>query len=215
MSLRSIRVSTGIFLDVILFPLTYSELFNSLEKIGFDINPAIPIPRPIGRFRGSGQVAKKGKITLNIDGGDKSLIMYGDSLEEAINEFTSFSKTLSSDYLMDLDENSKFYQVTAAYEYKSDFDPSEAISKAWKNPDTEKISDIFEISVTTYAVRFASADNLPNEKNWFEINITPDILRNDGFSVEILYRNEDKDRYTYFINHIEDRILKTINLLKV
>lgn len=214
MSLKLGRITVGINLDTVLFPITFIELISSLEKGGYDINKAIPFPRPIGRFIGSGQIARKGNVGVSVDGGDKSITMIGTSLEDTIEEFDSFLKTLQIDYSLQLDEIASYYQFVAHYEYKTKKDPFSIIGNSCIFPKIEELAKIIETPIKTFSIRFASADNIPNDKNWFDINIAPDVQRNDGYVIDVVYRNEDKEFYRTFISHIEANIVKSIQLLE-
>ena len=209
-----INLSVGVFLDSVLFPLTFNEILDSSEKNGYELNPAIPFPRPSGRFRGSGQIGRKGKISINIDAGEKSLIIYGVTLEEIKDEFHTLLKTILDDYALDLDEIGKFYQFTATYEYKTKKNPYQVLNESCEYQKIDELSEIFGGPLKTYAIRLASADSLPKNEDWLDIKITPDIQRNDGYIFEIVYRNKNKDRYQSFISNIETNLMKVVSLIE-
>ena len=214
MSLKPIRITVGITLDRVLFPITFIELISSLEKNGFEISQAIPYPRPIGRFIGSGQLGIKGKTTASVDGGGKSISMTGSSLEDTIEEYDKFNKTILADYSLDLDEFPKLYYLTGNYEYKTKKNTHSTISDSISYPKIEELSEIVDESMNVYAIQFGSADTVPNDKNWFDIKITPDVQRNDGYVINVVYRKEDRETYRTFISHIEENIVKIIRLLE-
>ncbi len=214
MSLKTNRITVGVNLDKVLFPITFIELISTLEKIGYTINRGVPFPRPIGRFIGSGQIARKGHISVSIDGGDKSITVVGNELSDTIEEFDSILKTLLTDYSIDLDEIHNFYQFVAKYEYKTNKDAFSVISGSCDYPKLKEVAKILETPLRTFAIRLASTDCVPNDKNWFDIQINPDINRNDGYAIEIVYRNENKEYHRRFISHIESNIIKIIQLLE-
>ena len=76
MSLIPVNISVSVYLDCILFPLTFTELLDSIEKNGYLLNPSLPVVRPFGRFRGSGQIGTKGKNIFQVDAGDKALSIF-------------------------------------------------------------------------------------------------------------------------------------------
>lgn len=214
MSLKPIRITATIDLDRTLFPITFIELTASLEKLGFEINRAFPFPYPVGRFVGSGRIARKGNISINVDGGDKSITMIGISLENTIEEFDSFIKTLKTDYSVDLDKFANYYQFASHYEYKTNKNAYAIISKSCIYPKLDELAKIIEIPIKTFSIKVGSVDTLPNDKNWFDMQFTPDVQRNDGYLIEIVYRNENKESYRTFISHIEENIVKSIQLLE-
>jgi len=214
MSLKPVRMTVTIKLDSTLWPITLIEFTNSLEKLGFEITEEIPIPRPIGRFSGLGQIARKGNIVVNVDGGAKAISMYGLSLESTIEEFDSFIKTLQTDYSVDLDEFADYYQFASRYEYKTNEDAYAMISNFFTYPKLDELAKIIDIPIKTFSIKVGSADAVPNEINWFDIQFAPDVQRNDGYTIDVVYRNENKESYRTFISHIEEKIVKSIQLLE-
>jgi len=214
MSLKLVRMTVTIKLDSILWPITLIELINSLEKLGFEIAREFPFPRPAGRFVGSGQIARKGNIVVNVDGGAKAISMLGLSLESTIEEFDSFLSTLKTDYSVDLDEFANFYQFASRYEYKTNKDAYAIISDFFTHPKLDELAKIIEIPIKTFKIKVGSADAVPNERNWFDLEFAPDVQRNDGYVIDVVYRNENKESYRTFISHIEENILKSIQLLE-
>jgi len=210
MSLVTINLAAGVYLDCVLFPLSFTELLDTIEKNGYVLNPTLPVNRALSRFRGSGQIGSKGKNTFQVDAGEKSIIIIGVSFEEVQSEFDAFSKTLLEDYSIDLDEMTKFYQLSANCEYKTKYDPYEVISKMYESSPAEKASELLGLPVKTFSIRLAS-DALPRDIDWFDVKITPHIERNDSYIIEIVYRNEDKEKYQSFTKDYE---LKIINFIK-
>ena len=213
MSLTSLRTTVTIVLDCTLFPMTSIELTTSLEKLGFEINRMFPLPRPIGRFIGSGQIASKGNIAIAVDSGSKAITMFGISLKDTLEEYNSFIKTLQTDYSVDLDELAKYYQFISRYKCNTEKDAYAIISDSFIYPKLDELAEIIEIPIKTFSIQVGSADNVPNDRNWFDIKFTPDV-RNDGYAIDVVYRNEDNESYRTFISHIEEKIMKIIQLLE-
>lgn len=214
MLLRSVSIAVSIILDRTLFPLTFIELTTSLEKLGFEINTELPFPRPVGRFVGSGQIARKGNISIGVDGGANSIMMIGISLETVLEEFDSFMKTLQADYSVDLDEFANYYQFASRYKYRTEKNPYAIISDSCTYPKLDELAKIIEIPIKNYAIRVGSADTVPYERNWFGMDFAADMLRNDCYVIDVLYRNENRESYRTFISHIEESIMKSIELLE-
>jgi len=214
MSLIPVNISVSVYLDCILFPLTFTELLDSIEKNGYLLNPSLPVVRPLGRFRGSGQIGTKGKNIFQVDAGDKALSIFGVSLEEVQTEFDAFCKTLLEDYSIDIDEMIKFYQYAGNYEYKTKLNPYDVISRSYESPHHEKVSEIFGESIKTFAIRLAISETLPKDVDWFDVKITPDIQRNNGYIIEVAYRKKDKEKYQTFTDNFESNIIKIIKHLE-
>ena len=214
MSLLPVNVSEGVYLDCVLFPLTFKELLDTIEKIGYVLHPSIPKTRALGRFRGSGQIGTKGKNIFQVEGGDKALLVVGASLVEVQSEFAAFCKTLVEDFSIDVEEMIKFYQFTGNYEYKTEHNPYDVISRSFVSPHQEKVSEILGMPLKTYAVRIATSESLPKDVDWFDMKISPDVQRNDGYTIETVYRNKNKEQYTNFTDSFESNIVSLIKYLE-
>lgn len=214
MTLNPLSVKISINLDRILFPLTFIELTTSLEKLGFEIPTALPFPRPTGRFIGSGQIGRKGNIVITIDAGRQNFSMIGKSFESTLDEFDSFLDTLKTDYSIDLDECAKFYQIVSHYEYKTNKNAFKVISDFFTFPRLDEIAEIIEVPIKTFSIQFGAADAVPTEINWFDMQIMPDVSRNDGYVIALIYRNEDREVYRNYIRLLEEKVMRSIQLLE-
>lgn len=214
MVLKTTRVTVNITLDRTLFPLTFIELTNSLEKLGFEISKTFPFPRPVGRFIGSGHIARKGNIVCNIDAGRQSFSMIGKSFEATLEEFDSFLHTLKTEHSVDLDEYAKFYQIVSRYEYKTNRKAFQVVSDFFTSPKIDELAKIMEIPIKTFSIQVGSADAVPTEVNWFDMHFIPDVSRNDGYSIALIYRNENRKVYRNFIRLLEERVMKSIQLIE-
>ena len=207
-------VRVSIKLDRTLFPLTFIELTTSLEKLGFEISSELPFPRPRGRFIGTGNIARKGNFTIQIDAGSQAIGMIGPLLESTIDELDSFLNTLKRDYSVDFDEFAKYYQLVSHYEYKTVKNAYTKINDFFSHPKLDELSKIVEIPIKTFSFKVGLADVLPNGINWFDMQFSPDEKRNDGYAINIVYRNENRETYRNFISHIEEKIMKSIQLIE-
>jgi len=214
MSLKPVRITLGINLDRVLFPISFTEIVSSLEKNGFEINKEIPYPRPVGRPIGSGSFGRKGKLVFSVDAGGKSIVISGNSIEESLEELDTFVTTIKTDYSFDLDEYPKYYHFTGKYKYHTNKNAYSIINRFYSNHKNEEISKILDKPLNTFAFKLGSADLVPNDENWFDIQIAPDIERNDGYMIDTVYRNEEKEIYRTFLTHIEENIVKIIQVLE-
>lgn len=208
------RISQGFTLNDVLFPLTLSEILDVIEKNGFEINPTIPYPYPKGRFAGSGELGRKGKTIFNINGGEKSIVIIGDTIEEGIETISSFIKGIKDTIKFDITKHISFYQLISQYKYYSNENSYEKIGTYCKSSNVESISKIMGEEIQHFGIRIGPIKQLPNSVDWFDLNITPDIEKNSGYNIDLVYRNPDKEKFDKFRDTVESNIIKIIKLIE-
>jgi len=214
MTLKAVRISKGITLNTVIFPLTWHEFLNTLEKKGYELASQLPFPYPTGRFSASGPIARKGKTSIFVNTGANIIRIFDISIKSAGEEFDELLKLLVSDYGVDLNAFARFYSFTASYKFNTDKQASQTISDFCIFPSLGEISKIIGKDVIPFGFRLGAADVLPNDENWFDIRIEPDVLRNDCYTIEIVFRNSDKEIIEEFINTIESNLNKIIDLIE-
>ena len=200
--------------NTILFPVSFVEMANALEKKGYEISPDLPFPRPAGRLVGTGAIARKGKTVVGIDSSAQTIFIQDVSIKSAIESFDEVLTSLQEECGVDLNELATFYSLNATYimpfiEEKAYI----SFAKHLQLPILEKVSSIFQEEVWPYELRFAGAGLKANSKNWFDVSIRPNYERDDSFVVNVVYRNAERDKTRAFINHFEERIGKIFQLL--
>lgn len=214
MSLKTLRIIVGVCLNTVLFPLSWNELSDTLEKNGYEINPQLPSPRPIGRLSITGEIARKGKTIVIFDSSGMQIQILDISLKSANDELASIIKNLDDDYKINLYDLVKYYNYHSNYIYLSKKNTLKTIGNQCGFSKLDDISKILEEKLTPMGLRLCLADTSPNTENWFDIKIEPEVLRNKDYSIEIVYRNKKIDSYKKFIESIEGKLDKIITQLE-
>lgn len=214
MSLESISVKKSIILNQVLFPLTWQELLNSLLRLGYELSPSFPYPLPTGRVSGRGHIARKGKTAIWLDSGSKEILVFDDSINSCIEEFDSVLNQIQEDHEINFHDYSRFYQFQGNFCYMSDINAYDSIRRASEHSNLERISEILGERVSSFGFRFGKSDSIPNSENWFDIKITPDIQRNRGYYIEVVYRREEREIVNNFMNNFNNYINNIIELIE-
>jgi len=208
--ITTLSADYGVHFNTVLFPFSIIEVVSSLEKIGYDISPDIPFPRPIGRFIGSGEIARKGKVAIQVEGGEKLLAVAGVSLSSAIDSFNEFAKALNEDHKIDVIPLVRFYRIGANYEIASNSNTLKKIANIAKVPLLANFGTILGQEVVSTELKFGAKDLEPNSENWLDVSIRPNYERADRYIISIVYRNIDKAKTQAFTDHIEENIIKIV-----
>lgn len=213
MKLRQNMVRIGINFRTVLFPLTLLEICQSLEKLGYEISPSLPSPRPPGRMTGVGEIARKGRTSISIDAGAQVLRVADISQESAIEAFDSIVKILQEDYDVHINEFARFYDFFGEYTYPTEKRCYETIAKALKGSIFDDIEEIMEEDIWPLELRFGGAKLSVNSENWFDIRIRPSFERNDSYILSAVFRNADVSRWRTFMKVLESRMMRILELI--
>jgi hypothetical protein len=198
----------GVHFKKVLFPFSIIEIVSSLERLGYDISPEMPFPRPVGRFSGTGEIGRKGKLSIQVDGSAKILRSVGVSIPSALTSFNELVKALNEDYKVDIAPLVRFYQVMANYQVITTNNAIKKIADKSEAPVLKEFSKILGREIASTELKFGAKDLEPNSENWFDIHIIPNYERNDRYLFSLVYRNAEKEKTQVFIDHIEENIVK-------
>jgi len=214
MKYTPLSITYGIHFKTILYPLTFLELADSLEKKGYELSPTLPFPRPPGRMTGAGEVARKGKTAVQVDSSAQVLTVVDISITSAQNCFNEIVKMLKDDYNVNIDNLAQFYSFSAAYKFYTKKHAFKTLVGALKVPIIEKLKTIMNEEICPFELRFGGANQVVNSENWFDISIRPNYERDDSYLVHVVFRNKDKTKTQKFIESFEERVTKIITLIE-
>ena len=198
----------GVHFKKVLFPFSIIEIVSSLERLGYDIAPEIPFPRPVGRFSGVGEIGRKGKLSIQVDGGAQVLRSVGVSISSALTGFNELAKALNEDYKVDIIPFVRFYQVMANYEVTTTNNALKRIADKSGAPVLKEFGKVLGYEISSTELKFGAKNFEPNSESWFDIHIMPNYERNDRYLFSLVYRNAEKEKTQVFIDHIEENIVK-------
>lgn len=214
MEFEPLTIRYGINFKTVLFPLTLFEFANSLEKRGYEISPNLPFPRPAGRLTGVGEIARKGKTVIQIDGGAQALNVIDLSVQSALEHFEEIVKMLVEDHNIDINKFARFYSFTATYEFPTKRQSYEAIAKALKFSIFDDLEKIMGKKIWPFELRFGGANLLVNSENWFDITVRPNVERDDSYLLDVVFRNTDRVKTREFMVSFEEKMVKVIELIE-
>lgn len=211
--MKLLSVAYGTHFKTFLYPLTFHELVDSLERKGYKISPALPFPRPPGRMTGAGEIGRKGKTVIQVDTSAQALTIIDISIESALNGFNEIGKMLKEDYDVDVNDFARFYSFVATYEFPTKRQAYETIAKTLRFSIFDDIENIMDEKVWPFELRFGGADLKANSENWFDVTVRPNYERNDSYVVTVVFRNKDRVKTRKFVESFEERMAKVIDLI--
>lgn len=214
MEFKPQSVAYSIHFKTVLYPLSFMELTDSLEKKGYELSPALPFPRPPGRMTGTGEIARKGKTVVQVDSSAMVLTIVDISITSIQNCYDEISQMLKDDYNVIIDDLAQFYGFSATYKFNTEKPAYKSIARALKNPIIDNLKTIMNEEIWPFELRFGGANQVVNSENWFDILIRPHYERDDSYVVQVVFRNCDKAKTQKFIESFEERITKIITLIE-
>ena len=214
---QNLRVSVR--LDFVLFPIDSIRFLEALARKGFEILAKIPPPTQIP-FRAQvgigGTVARKGNSFVDINPEKGVLATTGLSIEEAMAAFADVSDVIKSDLGIEMEENSRFFEILATYEFDSDQSPIESVSRILA--DSKIVSQIEEVlgeAVSPFSVRLVSKGRVPNQEEWLDITLEPSIVKpNRTYLISVVYRSAQMNKVWSFCKDLESRISGLIDVVE-
>ncbi|MDH5266104.1 MAG: hypothetical protein OEW62_00345 [Candidatus Bathyarchaeota archaeon] len=213
MRYKPLSVTYGIGFNTILYPLTFEEIVESLEKKGYEISPALPFPRPPGRMTGTGEIARKGKTVIQVDTSAQFLTIVDISIKSALTCFDEIANILKEDHDVDVNDIARFYSFVATYEFPTKKQAYKTIAKALRFSIFDDLEKIMDEKIWPFGLRFGGADLRVNSENWFDITVRPNFERNDSYVISVVFRNSDRVKTRKFVESFEERMAKVIGLI--
>jgi len=210
---KLLSVAYGIRFNTYLYPLSLQDLVGILEKKGYEISSSLPFPLPAGRLGGAGELARKGKTVVQIDTSAQVLTINDISVESAMSCFDEIANLLQEDYGVDVNNFARFYSFVATYEFQAKKQAYEKIAKAFRFPIFDEIEEILGQKIWPFGLKFGGADLQVNSENWFDVEIRPNLERNDSYVLQVVFRNSDRARTQEFIKTFEKKMGKVVNLI--
>jgi len=213
MKCKPVIVNYGIHFSTVLFPIGLIEFADSLEKKGYELPAVLPFPRPPGRVTGAGEIARKGKTVIQVDGSGQNLSTVGISIQSALDCYGEIDRMLTEDYGINIDNLARYYYFNATHEIPTSKHAYETTAKNLKVPILEDFKKILKEEVWPFELRFAGAGLRANSENWLDISIRPSYERDDMYVIIVVYRNSDKAKTEEFVGTYEEKITQIVKLI--
>jgi hypothetical protein len=213
LKLQKFRIS--LVLNSFFFPLTSSEVFDSMKARGFEI------PTPQGslltgpRVYISGVIARKQGVLVDIDGSRNLVGVEGLEIPATLSVFSEMANVLIDDFFVDFHRELSYVELIAHYLIKSDSNPSEVIQNAIELRFRDQFRRILNIETSDYHFSITPRGVLPSSREWFEISISPKLtMPTRAYWVEAIYRNGNPDLVTTFASNLNSTISDIINTIE-
>jgi hypothetical protein len=215
--LKILRFRIGTTLQSLFFPISVPDLFEAVRKIGYQITaPSLPTPIARARMTFTGNFAQKDSVILDVNSNRGILGVSADSYSPAIKSFNELSDILQNEFNVDFKEESRFYEIIAEIKIVSVHNPLESMSNMFKkNRFISKVGKILEQDVSMFTLRFIPKGKTPNQEEWLDLVIEPDLLMPyQRYSVSLVFRSQDKLVMEKFGENLESNLLKIISAIR-
>ena len=213
---RTLRFRFGLRLNDVLFPVDASELAEALAHVGYSIQPKIPPARARMRISFAGDIARKNGITIDGNSDRGILGVTAKSYDSAIATYDELRAIINNELKINIEERSRFFEIIAEYKFDSIKNPLESIRKAFSKTRTlEDISNAFEHKLSMYSLRLVLEGKIPNQEEWLDITIEPDIIKPDStYNIQVIFRSSQKRIVEQFGKDLEIRLSKVIDTIE-
>lgn len=200
----------------VLFPINFRDMRRALARNAYELVPIRePIPGRPARIRWEGPVARKGETVVSIDTSLGLIGVTHKTIEEAKKGFEELAEIIEKDLGISLHSNVWYYEVGTHFIIETETPPAHTIAKITKgNPYFSKFAKILEREVSMFSVRLTPSDKIPNQEDWFDINIEQDILLANAYHIGVMFRNKDRKEVAKFSATLEKDILKLIDVIE-
>jgi hypothetical protein len=210
-----LRISTR--QKTLFFPIDGRDLMEAVGMLGYEITaPPLPPGKAGQRLTFSGNFARKNGVTLDTNINRGVLGITADSYALIIKSFNELTAIIQNKFNVDLEKGSRFFEIIAEMKFDSKNNPLESIANILKrNRSVSKISTILNQDVSIYTLQFVTKGKVPNQEDWLDITITPDILMpNRRYAISAIFRNKDKAVVERFGEHLMSNLLEIIKTIE-
>lgn len=213
---RILRFRFSLRLKDVLFPIDGSELAEALARVGYSIQPKLPPARARMRISFSGEIARKNGIAIDGNSDRGILGVTAKSYDSAMTAYDEVRAIISNELKIDIEERSRFFEIIAEYKFDSVKNPLASIGKAFGGTRTLKdMSDIFSHRTSMYSLRLVSEGKVPNQEEWLDITIEPDLIKPDStYNIAVVFRSSQKKIVGQFGKDLETRLSRAIDAIE-
>lgn len=210
------QLSLAVKYNTVLFPFDTVLFLQAISKQGFILSDEIgPIPSG-ARLQLRGRVATKGDISIRVDTDRHIVAVEVLNPESAIEQLDLIESLLHDDLAFDSSGLIHFYEFGSDLVVKSVKNPLESWQTHFAHvPVIEKISNILGRETALYGVTVALKGADPNQSNWFDLRINPQILSaTNNYAVKVVFRDAERDEVIGFVRGFEDTLSKLLAIVE-
>jgi hypothetical protein len=215
MPIRYRTLALSIRFDAVIFPFETLTFLRGLGEMGYAF-PEPPQP-PLGaRVDLGGVLGRKGGVSVNLDV-DKMIVgVNASDPESLVGEFEGVEGLIEQKLDIKSQDIAKFYEVLAGAVVDSGNPPLEAFARASSEmPVLGRLSPILGSPLAPFGIRVSAPGQEPNQVDWFEVNICPDIQSGSrAYSVEVVFRRGARGDVVTFARSISEKIESLVAALE-
>lgn len=213
--LQTLRFRFSLRLNDVLFPIDAGELAYALTEAGY-ATPKIPPAKARIRVGFGGEIARKNGIVIDGNSDRGVLGVTAKSYDSAIKGYNELKTIINNKLKINLEERSRFFEIIAEYNFESLKNPLESIYKAFSGTRVLKnINGIFEQETSIYSVKFVSKGRVPNQEEWLDVTIEPNLIKPDSvYDLIVIFRSRQKTKVETFGKELETRLHKVVDAIE-
>jgi hypothetical protein len=211
------NISLAIVTNDVFFPIDIRDFREVLAKNGYQIEPltkSLP-PRP-AHFQASGYFARKNEFVVNIETINNQLGLEGSSSERIVEAFNELIDIVEKQIQVNLKSNVKFYESIGSYGIQA---TESAIKQFGLLTNmiifNQKIENILSIPTQLFGLKFCPKNAMPNQIEWFNIDVYPDVLQPNKFACNVVFRSKEKDKVDKWVSQDKELIKNIIEVMKL
>ena len=213
--LQALESTCRVRLAHVIFPLEFRDLRDVLARNGYEL-VALPGPIPPAptRIVYTGEIARKEQYTVHIDSSAGLVGVNGRSMTATYNAFEELSKIVMDNFGVSLGNNVHYHEIIAHYNARTGKNAILQIGRQFE--DSALIHGLGKVlgkTTSMYSIRLAPKGDVPNQEEWYDISIDPDVLKPETYHVGIIFRSPRKEEIASFAINLEETIgelLRTI-----
>jgi len=170
------------------------EIIEVLRDLGYNITAPIPPKGFKISIGGSGPIASKGDVVVDVDTDRLIIGVSAREPEKCINEFLAVEKALTS--RIEVMKEIHFYELLAELEVESKAEPFEFMRSISADDRIAKLlSDVLGEKLYVFGYRITKEGVLPYGSEWLDIEIVPSSARpHSAFYISMVYRSRDREK---------------------
>ena len=213
--IQTLKFRVSLRMNYVLFPIDGRELIEALAQAGYKTQPFAPFGAR-QRLTLSGQFAQKGNVAIDGNSDRGTLGVTSTSPDEAIEALNEMASLLKKNLQIDVEEGSRFFEIIADYKIISCEKPIFAISKIFeKNRVLQEIGEILGQQTSLYTLRLVPANMEPNQEEWLDITIEPDVTKpNSRYLISVVFRSKKRETVERFGKELESKLTTILNLIE-
>lgn len=213
---KNVSIRFSIRMNYVLSPLDSAELIDVVVKAGYARTAPLPPRRPTGvRFGFTGTIAQKGETMIDINDERGFLGATGPSPASAIQGLNEVLQLVKTNLKVDLEGMAAFYEMIGNLEVETDVNPLEKIGQlSERNKSFEEFGKIMDEDVAPFSLKLIPKGKIPNQTEWFEITIKPDLIKPTTYRITAVYRSKDKSKVQKFVNESMSKISKILDTIE-